>query len=255
MTIIKGNVKQFKNMFSLMSCGQKDPLFSNVVMKIDEEKIVMSGVDTTNVVATNQEFYGFIIEGSESINIETESINEVMKLFDDSDFLEFESIDNKVVLSVISDAKKDIMTIPINEIETRSRDVKIEFTDDSIIMNDTNLNLKSKFEIDTKYIRNQIKKGKFISDSYHQYDINLDNELLTLSINNIRNFELSSSTEIEVDGSGISTSQYSHGYDDIFKSLIGNVDIRFFDDKPMAVIQETEQYSIVYIIAPTIKSE
>lgn len=252
MTIITGNVKKFKNMFATIMCGNSYPLFTEVVLEIDQEIISISCADTTKAVGTNQEYRGFNIEGSKNIPIDTVSISEALKLFDDGDDLKFEYDSNRIVLSADSNGKKDQIVIPAPDIDNINSQFPVKFTDDSIIINGNEMKFDARVIVNAKYIQNQIKKANYVDALYHEYSIDINNNTLILSVGNMDKFELSTSTEIEVEGTGIAQSKYMHGYDDIFKSLSGDVTIQINENKPMYVSQVTDNYSIKFLIAPII---
>ena len=100
MTKITGIVRQFKNMFKMIMCGDKYPLFTQVILEINQNEISINCMDSTRAVGTGQKYTGFNIEGSANIPIDTVSIYEALKLFDDNDPLMFNYDDNKIILSV-----------------------------------------------------------------------------------------------------------------------------------------------------------
>lgn len=251
MTIITGTVKQFKSMFEMIMCGSKYPLFTEVILEINEETISIKCMDSTKAIITDQKYHGFNITGSKSIPIDTVSISEALKLFDDGDSLKFEYDENKIVMSTKSNNKKDTITTPITNVDITNQVLPM-FTDDSIIINGNTMNFEAQVKVDTKHIQNQIKKANYVDALYHEYDININNNTLILSVGNVNNFELSTSTEIEVEGNGVSQSRYMHGYDDIFKSLNGEVTIRINENKPMMISQIGDNYCVNFLIAPVI---
>lgn len=255
MTKITGTVKQFKNMFEIIMCGNKYPLFSNVLLEIDQETISVNSMDQTRSVMTNQKYTGFNIEGGANIPIETISIYEAIKLFNDNDLLTFIYDDNRIVLSVDSGNKHDTITIPTFNVDEFDNPSQITFGENSITINGNEMNFAACVTVNSSYIRDQIRKASYVNDSYHEYIINIDENKLKLIVGDPNNYETSSSTEIMVEeGSGKAQSSYAHGYEDIFKSLNGDVVIHINDTKPMLVIQTTDEYSAKFLIAPTIRS-
>jgi hypothetical protein len=254
MTTITGITKDFKQMFKTMMCGNKYPLFNDILLEINEETISINSIDQTRAVGTNQKYFGFQIEGEADIPLDTLSIYEAIKLFNDNDILKFIYDDDKIILESNSNNKKEQITIPsqkINEINNRSQ---IVFTENSIIINGTEMNFDAYIKIDVSHIQNQIRKAAFVNNLYHEYGINIEGTKLILTIGDPTNYEISSSTEIIVeDGFGKAYSTYAHGYDDIFKSLSGEITIYINDEKPMLIVQTNDKYSIKFLVAPTIK--
>ena len=253
MTTITSTVKQFKSMFNTIMCGSKYPLFDNVILEIDNESISVNGMDQTRAIGTNQKYTGFTIEGSDNIPLDTTSIYEAINLFNDNDPLTLEYSDNGIVLSVDSNGEKDTIRIPTPNIDDINNNFPITFTENSIINNNNEMKFVANVIVDTKYIQNQIKKANFVSSMYHEYAFSINENKLILTVGDPNNYETSASTEIEVRGNGIANSMYAHGYDDVFKALSGDVVIHINDNKPMLVVQTRDNYSIKYLIAPTIK--
>ena len=170
MTKITGTVKEFKSMLEKIMCGSKYPLFSDVNLKIDQETIRVSCIDSTRAVATNQEYTGFHIEGSSDIPINTSSLYEAIKLFDDTDSLIFEYEDNKIVLTVDSDGVIDIIKIAALDVNTS--EVPIKKIDDLTY----SINGKESFPMEVSkkignkwpyYLANKAHNNKFIN--YQDY--------------------------------------------------------------------------------------
>lgn len=251
MTTITGSVKKFKTMFELIMCGAKYPLFTDTILEIDSDIITVNSVDSTRAIGTNQKYEGFEIVGSKGIPIETIPIYEAIKLFDDNNLLTLEYDNNKITLFSNSNSEKNTVTIPCSD-DTGSHKSNIEFTTDSVMVNGNKYMFDSHAIFDVKNIKNQIKMGNYVDNMYHEYIININENKLTLSVGDINNFEVSASSEIDCDGKGSSESKYSHGYDDIFKTLTGEIKIRMSTDKPLIVIKNTDDYSVKYLIAPTI---
>lgn len=254
MTIITGTVKEFKTMFEMIMCGNKYPLFPSVILEINEETISINAMDQTRAVGTGQEYFGFQIEGNTNIPIDTSSISEAIKLFNDNDTLKFIYDDNKIILESNSNNKRDKITIPPPEISEITNGSQIVFTDNSIIINGNEMKFDAYVKVNSSHIQDQIKKSVFVNNLYHEYGINIEGTKLTLTIGDPTNYEISSSTEIIMeDGDGTAHSFYAHGYDDIFKSLSGDVVIYINERKPMLVVQTTDKYSIKFLVAPTTK--
>ena len=251
MTKITGTVKNFKNMLEQIMCGSKYPLFGSIILEIDEDIITVNTVDTPRAVATYQKYRGFDIEGSNDVPIETIQVNDALKLFNDNDTLEFIYNENKIILSTKSDDVKDTITIPCvsNDDVTKST---FEFSENSILVNGEEIVFDATSNIDVSYIRNQIKKANYIDPLYHEYIVNINDDVLTLSVGDVNGFETSGESEIKTSGKGIAKSQYMHGYEDIFKTINGEVRINLSENKPMIVTQKTDTYSIKFLIAPVI---
>lgn len=250
MTIITGTAKQFINMFKTMACGDKYPLFDVVIIEIKNDLIVINTVDKSRAVATHQEYEGFIIDGDENIPINIGEINGAMKLFNSDDLVKFEYINDKVILSLDLVDKKDTIIIPCQPINCKIS--PIEFGDDSICINGDAMNFDAHVIVDAKIMQNQIKRANYINSTYHEYIINIDNNNLLLTVGDINDFELSSSIEVNVEGHGLATSRYMHGYDDIFRVLDGDVELYMSNDKPMLIIKNDDKYTVKYLIAPVI---
>jgi hypothetical protein len=252
MTKITGSIKEFKSMFDMIMCGSKNPLFRNVILEIEEETIIVNAIDTTRSVLTTQKYTGFNIEGSNNIPIDTVSISEAIRLFNDNDSLMFEYDENRIVLTVDLNGEKDVMSIPAPDINDINNKIPITFTEDSVIANEKVTIFEAFVNVDIKHIQKQIKMGNYVDPLYHEYVININENALTLSVGNINNYELSSSSKIEVEGTGVSQSQYMHGYDDVFKTLTGEVTIRINENKPMMISQIRDNYVVNFLIAPVV---
>lgn len=254
MTTITGTTKEFKQMFEMIMCGNKYPLFDSVILEINKEIISINVIEKTGAIGTNQEYFGFQIEGGANIPIDTSSIYEAIKLFNDNETLKFIYDDNKIILESNSNNKRDKITIPPPEISEINNKSQITFTENSIIINGTEMNFDAYVKVNSSYIQDQIKKATFVNNLYHEYGINIEGTKLILTIGDPTNYEISSSTEITIeDGFGNAYSTYAHGYDDIFKSLNGEVVIYINDAKPMLIVQTTDKHSIKFLIAPTMK--
>lgn len=255
MTKITGTIKEFKNMFEIISCGSKNPLFTSIILEIDRDVIIINAIDSTRSVLTTQRYTGFEIEGGANIPIDTVSIIEAIQLFNDNDPLIFEYDENKITLIINSESDKDTIVIPAPDINEINNKIPVTFLEKSIVVNDETTTFEAFVNVDVKYIKKQIRMGNYVDPLYHEYTVNINKNILTLGVGNINNFELSSSSEIQVDGDGISESKFMQGYDDIFKTLSGEVTIRINEDKPMMISQITDDYSVNFLIAPVIASE
>ena len=80
MTQITGSVKKFKQMFEQIMCGSKYPLFQNVILEIGET-ISVNSMDPTRAIGMHQEYRNFEIGGGTNIPIDTVSIYEAIKIF------------------------------------------------------------------------------------------------------------------------------------------------------------------------------
>lgn len=254
MTIITGTTKEFKQMLKMIMCGNKYPLFQNIVLEINEETISINAMDQTRAVGTSQKYIGFHIEGGADIPIDTVAIYDAITLFGDNESIKLIYENNKIVLKTNSDGKKDTIIIPtlkIDEIDNRSQ---IEFTNDSTIINGNEMKFDAHVIVDVSHIKDQIRKANYVGDLYHEYIINIQENKLLLTVGNPNNYETSTSTEITVeDGTGNCQSSYAHGYDDIFKSLSGDVTIYLNNAKPMMISQEDIYYNVKFLVAPTIR--
>lgn len=253
MTTITGSVKQFKEMFKHIMCGSKNPLFTDIELQFDNESINVNSIDQTRAIATVQKYRNFIIDGNESILIDTISINDAINLFDDNDELVIDSNNNIITLSVNSNDKKDVIKIPISDVNNLKSG--LTYDGENLIMGDNKVEFDAQFMVDVKHVKTQIKRAKYVASTYHEYDINIDNNTLILSVGDVNNFELSSSSEINIDGKGIAKSRYCYGYDDIFSALSDEVTIKLSSVKPMIVTQSCDDYSVMYLIAPVVPSD
>ena len=253
MTQITGTTKDFKQMFEMIMCGSKYPLFQNVILEIDEN-ISVNSMDQTRAVGMHQEYKNFEIEGSADIPIDTVAIYEAIKFFDLNTSIKLIHEDNKIILKSNSEHKKDKITIPTLKLDEISNKSQIEFTNNSIIINDNEMKFDAHVMIDVLHIKDQIRKGNYVNNLNPEYVIIINGNKLTLIVGNPDDYETSTSTEITVeDGSGNCQSTYAHGYNDIFKSLDGNVMIYINNSKPMMISQITDKYTVQFLIAPTIK--
>ena len=251
MTKITGTVKEFKSMLEKIMCGSKYPLFTDVNLKIDQETIRVSCIDSTRAVATNQEYTGFHIEGSSDIPINTSSLYEAIKLFDDIDSLIFEYEDNKIVLTVDSDGVIDIIKIAALDVNTSEIVIK-KIDDLTYSVNGKDTKFEAKVDLDTNYIKNQIKKANYINAAYHEYNIDIRENEIGISVGDIGS---SAETIIKTKTTGIAKSQYCYGYDDIFKTLSGDVSILINNDQPMIINQIGIYYEVNYLIAPVVNQQ
>jgi hypothetical protein len=241
-------------MFEMIMCGSRYPLFPTVILEINKNVISVNAIDQTRAIGTNQEYTGFEIEGSANIPIDTVSISEAIKLFDDNDLIKLTYDENKIILSTNSNNKKDTITIPTMKINEINNESQITFNKSSITINGNEMNFDAHVIVDASHIQNQIKKGSFIGNLYHEYLINIDGTKLTLIVGDPNNYETSSSSEIVVEnGKGSCQSSYAHGYDDIFKSLSGNVEIYINDRKPMLIVQTNDEFNVKFLIAAIIR--
>ena len=253
MTIITGTVKEFKQMLKMIMCGNKYPLFQEILLEINEDIISINAMDKTRAVGTSQEYTGFHIEGGADIPIDTVSIYNAISLFDDNVEVELIYEDNKIILKTNSQGKKDTITIPTLKLDEITNKSQIEFMDNSIIINGNEMTFDANVIVDVSHIKNQIKIANYVADLYHEYIISIDENILTLTVGNPHNYETSTSTEITVEnGAGVCQSSYAHGYDDIFKSLSGDVSLYINSQKPMMITQMNDNYKVKFLIAPTI---
>ena len=252
MITITGTVKKFKNMFELIMCGSKYPLFSDVILEIDGNKIIVNSIDQIGAVATNQEHLGFEIDGDSNIPIDTVSISEAIKLFDDNDTLSFIYENDRIILSTNSENKKDTITIPTSSLsETKIQHI-ISYDNNVVTIRDNEVKYDASGIINVSNIQDQIRKANYVNNLYHEYIIRIENNKLILSVGDITNFEISSSSEIEIDGKGIAESKYMHGYDDIFKTLSGEINIKMTDNNPIFINKNSDNSIVNYLMSPTI---
>jgi len=249
MTKIIGTVKEFKSMLEKIMCGSKYPLFPDVNLKIDQETIRVSCVDPTRAVATSQEYTGFHIEGSSDIPINTSSLYEAINLFNDSDSLTFEYEDNKIVLTVDSDGVIDIIKIAALDVNINEIAIK-KINDLTYSVKENDMKFTAKVDLDVNYIKNQIKKANYINAAYHEYNIDIRENEIGISVGDIGS---STETIIKIKTTGIAKSQYCYGYDDIFKILSGKVSILINDDQPMIINQIGTDYVVNYLVAPIVQ--
>ena len=250
MTTITGTTKDFKQMFEMIMCGSKYPLFQSAILEITDI-ISINTMDQTKAVGTHQEYRNFMIEGGNDIPIDTVAIYEAVKLFDVGETITLTYSDNKITLETKSQGKSDKIVIPAQNID--NIESLIKFTDNGIIINGNEMKFVANVVVNTSHIQNQIKMANYVSSMYHEYAIDINKNKLTLTVGDPKNYETSSVTEIEVDGNGIANSTYAHGYDDIFKSLSGEVAIYINEAKPMMISQITDEYTVQFLVAPTIK--
>jgi hypothetical protein len=252
MTTITNTTKEFKRMFKMIMCGNKYPLFEEIILEINEDSIFINAMDKTRAVGTNQEYTGFHIEGDTDIPIDTVSIYDAISLFDDNTEIELIYEDNKIILKTNSQSKKDTITIPTLKLDEINNKSQIKFTDNSLIINGNEITFDANVIVDVSHIKNQIKIANYVSDLYHEYIININENILTLTVGNPHNYETSTSTEITVEnGTGVCQSSYAHGYDDIFKSLSGDVSLYINNQKPMMITQMGDNYKAKFLLAPT----
>ena len=247
---ITNTVKKFKEMFNMIICGNRYPLFPDFNLHINDNVINVGVHDPSNTATSNQTYNGFKIVGNGNLSLNN-SIMDVIKLFNNDEIIDltYNSDNSRIEISSNNESSKNTITIPILETE-ESQKIEIDFSDKYISLGGKSHEYVGIVEnIDCEYFHNQIKKASLNEYSANNIEIN---DGVTLSVGDISKFEISASTEIKIDTIGNVNSQYMGAYTDIFKTLNGEVSIKMTEMGLLVISQETEDYTVNYLLAPAL---
>jgi len=263
MTKFIGKTKQFKTMFEIISTGNKDPLFRNVVMKISEKHVEVQTTNISNTVATSQKHRGFEIEdiNEKEVPVDCEEIIEALKLFDDSVRIQIEFTRNKIIISDIDDVEmKDIVSIPSIDMESvvnQGLPFKIKSGVAELKNKNTGeiLEFDIKATVPVKYLQAQIKRADYASIVPRVFDMKFNDNNLTLVVGNPESYTKSVRTEVTIEGSGSGDLLFADGYEQVFQALNGSVIIHGKSHSPIWITRKTDDYIAQYLIAPATMEE
>lgn len=247
MITITNTAKNFKQMFNLITCGNKYPLFPEFMLDISDQVITVSMPDPSNVAMTNQKHLGFTIDNDSKIPMDNSVINAI-NVFNDNEVITLQFDGKQIIISSVSDDIKNTITIPGISIERRKID--LVFEENEVVLNRTHHEYCGSVVIDCKHIQKQLKMGSL--NEYLENLISIDNGVI-LSIGDINNFEIASASEITIETQGKANGSYMGAYADVFKTLTGEVTINITEQGLLIVSQKNDQYEVNYLLAPTHK--
>jgi len=170
--------------------------------------------------------------------------------------IDINTVENKIVIKREKPSKK--INLNITAVENiaeygRAEEVsqKITQSPENVVINETTLDVK--IELKAEDVKEILKDAdiKNIARRFHLFTeegkiiVTIGNDNATLVKN-----ELSSKSLM-----GVCNSIYIAGFDNIFSTLSGEITLFLKTESPMAVIQTTDEYEILYIISPVVEKE
>ena len=242
---ITNTTQKFKEMFNMIICGNRYPLFPDFNLNVGEE-ITITTTDPSNSAMTEQVYQGFEIIGNGIIPLDN-SIMNVIKLFNNDEIIELLYDDDRLTISSSDEDSRNTIIVPANESKEKGV-INADFGDRYISLNGTSHDFVGIVEnVNCKYFSDQIKKASL--NEYSANTIEINNGVV-LSVGDISKFEISASTEIKIDTEGQITGSYMGAYTDVFKTLSGEVSIKITKESLLVISQKNEDYQVNYLLSP-----